>query len=86
LVIRRAASAFPGLFQQRASWGSVADRLNPAKATNAFLDKMLREYPNDGGKTAVVDDVCRRVQVSAYPDRCRPQAATAPSTPGTASD
>ncbi|GIJ48422.1 hypothetical protein Val02_53080 [Virgisporangium aliadipatigenens] len=35
-----------GIFQQRANWGSAADRLNPAWATNAFLDKMQRLYPN----------------------------------------
>ncbi|WP_218825637.1 FG-GAP repeat domain-containing protein, partial [Streptosporangium subroseum] len=66
-----------GLFQQRASWGSVANRLNPIWATNAFLGKMLSKYPNDAWKTASVGEVCQAVQVSAYPDRYQPQAADA---------
>ncbi|MFJ1765732.1 FG-GAP repeat domain-containing protein [Amycolatopsis sp. NPDC088138] len=66
-----------GLFQQRAGWGTVAQRLNPRTATNAFLDKMLREYPNDSWKTAVIGDVCQAVQVSAFPDRYQPQAGDA---------
>ncbi|WP_433133222.1 FG-GAP repeat domain-containing protein [Micromonospora sp. CA-240977] len=66
-----------GLFQQRASWGSAAERLNPTWATNAFLGKMLREYPNNSWKTAPIGEVCQAVQVSAYPDRYQTQAADA---------
>ncbi|MET9067455.1 FG-GAP repeat domain-containing protein, partial [Streptosporangium sandarakinum] len=66
-----------GLFQQRASWGTAAQRLNPTWATNAFLDKMIREYPNNSWKTAPIGEVCQAVQVSAYPDRYQEQAADA---------
>src|SRR5690349_4826410 len=62
-----------GLFQQRASWGTSAQRLNPTWATNAFLDKMIRLYPGDSWKTAPVGEVCQAVQVSAYPDRYQVQ-------------
>ncbi|MFB4262198.1 FG-GAP repeat domain-containing protein [Nonomuraea sp. GTA35] len=66
-----------GLFQQRASWGSVAQRLNPGWATNAFLDKMIRVYPGGAWKTAQVGEVCQAVQVSAYPDRYQVEAGDA---------
>ncbi|SFD43131.1 Repeat domain-containing protein, partial [Micromonospora sediminimaris] len=58
-----------GLFQQRASWGSRAQRLDPTWATNAFLNKMLSSFPNGSWKTAPIGQVCQTVQVSAYPDR-----------------
>ncbi|MEU8233641.1 VCBS repeat-containing protein [Actinoplanes sp. NPDC048967] len=64
-----------GLFQQRASWGTRAQRLDPTWATNAFLGKMLSLYPNGSWQNAVVGDVCQRVQVSAYPARYQPEAA-----------
>ncbi|MEU4409415.1 hypothetical protein AB0F88_33305 [Streptosporangium sp. NPDC023963] len=64
-----------GVFQQRATWGSAAQRLDVAWATGAFLDKMLRRYPDGSWRTAVVGDVCQRVQVSKYPERYQPQAA-----------
>jgi hypothetical protein len=63
-----------GLFQQRASWGSASQRLNPVWATNAFLDKMIRVYPNGSWQTAPIGDVCQAVQVSAYPDRYQVEA------------
>ncbi|MEV4476247.1 tachylectin-related carbohydrate-binding protein [Nonomuraea sp. NPDC049504] len=66
-----------GLFQQRASWGSRSQRLDPAWATNAFLDKMLRVYPGNGWKSAPIGEVCQAVQVSAYPDRYQVQAGDA---------
>ncbi|MFF0313020.1 hypothetical protein ACFYSC_36855, partial [Streptosporangium sp. NPDC004379] len=66
-----------GLFQQRASWGSREQRLNPTWATNAFLDKMLREYPNGSWMTAPIGEVCQNVQVSAYPDKYQKQAGDA---------
>ncbi|MGP3919119.1 hypothetical protein [Nonomuraea sp. 10N515B] len=66
-----------GLFQQRASWGSRTQRLNPTWATNAFLDKMLRVYPNDSWQTAPIGEVCQAVQVSAYPDRYQVEASDA---------
>ncbi|WP_329427444.1 hypothetical protein OG339_45225 [Streptosporangium sp. NBC_01495] len=66
-----------GLFQQRASWGSRDQRLNPTWAANAFLNKMISKYPNNGWMTAQIGQVCQAVQVSAYPDRYQPQAADA---------
>ncbi|MEE6264035.1 FG-GAP repeat domain-containing protein, partial [Plantactinospora sonchi] len=66
-----------GLFQQRASWGTRAQRLNPIWATNAFLSKMKREYPNGSWQTAPIGEVCQAVQVSAYPDRYQGQAGDA---------
>ncbi|BCB84842.1 hypothetical protein Psuf_021550 [Phytohabitans suffuscus] len=66
-----------GLFQQRASWGTVAQRLNPIWATNAFLDKMIREYPNNSWMTAQIGRVCQDVQGSNFPDRYQPEAADA---------
>ena len=52
-----------GLFQQRASWGSAAQRLDPAWATNAFLDRMVRLYPNESWASAPVGEVCQTVLV-----------------------
>ncbi|MCU7731235.1 VCBS repeat-containing protein, partial [Actinoplanes sp. KI2] len=58
-----------GLFQQRAPWGTAAQRTDPIWATNAFLNKMIDLYPNDSWMTAPIGKVCQDVQVSAYPDR-----------------
>ncbi|MFC5834026.1 hypothetical protein, partial [Nonomuraea insulae] len=66
-----------GLFQQRATWGSVEQRLNPIWATNAFLNKMVRIYPDDSWKQEQVGDVCQAVQVSGYPERYQPEAGDA---------
>ncbi|GAA3821936.1 hypothetical protein GCM10022226_47870 [Sphaerisporangium flaviroseum] len=66
-----------GLFQQRASWGTRAQRLNPTWATNAFLNKMLSKYPNNRWMTEPIGEICQAVQVSAYPDRYQPQAGDA---------
>ncbi|MET9251062.1 VCBS repeat-containing protein [Nonomuraea sp. NPDC003709] len=66
-----------GLFQQRASWGSDEQRLDPIWATDAFLNKMIRVYPNNAWKTAPIGEVCQAVQVSAYPDRYQPEAGDA---------
>ncbi|MFC4587900.1 hypothetical protein [Sphaerisporangium corydalis] len=66
-----------GVFQQRVAWGSAAQRLDVAWSTGAFLDKMLRKYPDGSWRTAVVGDVCQRVQVSKYPERYQPQAGDA---------
>ncbi|WP_305788052.1 tachylectin-related carbohydrate-binding protein [Symbioplanes lichenis] len=66
-----------GLFQQRDSWGPYADRMNPAKATGKFLDKMQSEYPGGSWRTAPIGEVCQAVQVSAFPERYQPQAADA---------
>ncbi|MFC7546022.1 tachylectin-related carbohydrate-binding protein [Plantactinospora sp. GCM10030261] len=66
-----------GLFQQRASWGSRSQRLDPTWATNAFLNKMVSIYPNNSWLSKPIGEVCQAVQVSAYPDRYQGQAADA---------
>jgi hypothetical protein len=66
-----------GIFQQRGNWGSRAERLNPVWATNAFLDKMIRVYPNDAWQTTGIGVVCQKVQVSAFGERYQPEAADA---------
>ncbi|WP_051755537.1 PQQ-binding-like beta-propeller repeat protein [Kitasatospora purpeofusca] len=66
-----------GLFQQQTWWGSTEERLNPAYSTNAFLDGMLKAYPNGAWKTQPVGVVCQKVQVSAFPGAYQPQAADA---------
>jgi FG-GAP-like repeat len=66
-----------GLFQQRASWGSATNRLNPEWATNAFLDKMVSKYPNNSWQSAPIGEVAQAVQVSAFPDRYQVEAGDA---------
>ncbi|MFE6749698.1 hypothetical protein ACFVGM_27895 [Kitasatospora purpeofusca] len=66
-----------GLFQQQTWWGSTEERLNPAYSTNAFLDGMLKAYPNGGWKAQPVGTVCQKVQRSAFPGAYQPQAADA---------
>ncbi|MGH8666974.1 MAG: GH25 family lysozyme, partial [Burkholderiales bacterium] len=66
-----------GLFQQRASWGSRAQRLNPTWATNAFIGAMLDKYPRSSWMPLPIGQVCQRVQVSAYPDRYQHEVADA---------
>lgn len=51
-----------GLFQQQDWWGSREQRLNPAYATNAFLDAMERLYGNGSWNHAPIGEVCWRVQ------------------------
>ncbi|WP_207897765.1 tachylectin-related carbohydrate-binding protein [Amycolatopsis pittospori] len=66
-----------GLFQQLDSWGTEAQRLNPAWATNAFLNVMEDFYPNGKWRTAPIGEVCQAVQRSGFPARYQPQAADA---------
>jgi cell wall-associated NlpC family hydrolase len=63
-----------GLFQQRVSiyTKQVAD--DPVKATNAFLDRLVR-IPNWQTNTVGVD--AQTVQLSKYPERYQPNAALA---------
>ncbi|MFF4447191.1 hypothetical protein [Streptomyces sp. NPDC001502] len=63
-----------GLFQQRAGWGSFDQRMNPAWATNAFLNQMVKI---SNWETKPIGQVCQAVQISAYPDRYQTQAADA---------
>jgi hypothetical protein len=66
-----------GLFQQRASWGTAAQRLDPGWATGAFLDRMLATFPNGSWSTAPVGRISQAVQISAFPDRYQPEAEDA---------
>jgi hypothetical protein len=53
-----------GLFQQRAGWGSVADRMNPEAAARKFY-AALERVP--GWQTMTVTAAAQAVQRSAYP-------------------
>ncbi|WP_345578844.1 hypothetical protein [Nonomuraea rosea] len=66
-----------GLFRMRAAWGSSAQRLDATWAANAFLDKMIRLYPDRAWVTAPIGEVCQAVQVAAHPVRYQAQAADA---------
>ncbi|WP_283137938.1 hypothetical protein, partial [Rhizohabitans arisaemae] len=59
-----------GLFQQRPSqgWGTPAQLTDPVYATNAFLNAMLRRFPNNGWMSGDIGAICQTVQVSAVPD------------------
>ncbi|MFF5174086.1 M23 family metallopeptidase [Micromonospora sp. NPDC000089] len=54
-----------GLFQQRASWGTVAQRMSPDYASRRFYEKLLRV---DGWERLPLTLAAQRVQISAYPD------------------
>jgi hypothetical protein len=60
-----------GLFQQRPSsgWGNPNELINPAYATDAFLDRMIELHPHDSWKNKPAGDVAQKFQVSAFPDR-----------------
>ena len=66
-----------GLFQQRASWGTAAQRIDPIWSTNAFLNKMIDKYPNNSWQSGSIGDICQTVQVSAFPDRYALEVADA---------
>ncbi|ONF72307.1 FG-GAP repeat domain-containing protein [Amycolatopsis keratiniphila] len=59
-----------GLFQQRPSqgWGTPAELIDPVYATNAFLNAMLRNYPDNSWQSGDIANICQRVQRSAFPD------------------
>jgi hypothetical protein len=59
-----------GLFQQRPSqgWGTPAQLVDPVYATNAFVNAMLRKYPNNAWLSGGIGAICQKVQVSAAPD------------------
>ncbi|WP_394825676.1 FG-GAP repeat domain-containing protein [Pendulispora albinea] len=60
-----------GLFQQRSSWGTFAERTNPVWATNKFLDVMESFYPNGSWNTAPIGEVAANVQRPAAQYRYR---------------
>ncbi len=68
-----------GLFQQRPSqgWGTPAQLEDPVYATNAFLNRMIADYPGNGWEQPAIGTVCQRVQVSAVPTAYQVQAADA---------
>ncbi|OEJ34695.1 peptidase M23 [Streptomyces subrutilus] len=51
-----------GLFQQQDWWGSREQRLNPAYATNAFLNAMEQQFPGGSWNNEEIGEVCWRVQ------------------------
>lgn len=65
-----------GLFQQRPStgWGRPEQLTDPAYATNAFLDKLLRLYPANRWMAGEIGQISQRVQVSAFPSAYTPEA------------
>jgi Putative Flp pilus-assembly TadE/G-like len=54
-----------GLFQQRDSWGSYAQRMDPVWASRQFISRAIRQ--NEPWMTA--GQLAQDVQVSAYPER-----------------
>ncbi|MEU4744809.1 hypothetical protein AB0G02_30705, partial [Actinosynnema sp. NPDC023658] len=60
-----------GLYQQRDSWGTAAQRLHPPTATKAFLDVMQQFYPNGSWATAPIGEVAADVQRPAAEYRYR---------------
>jgi len=63
-----------GLFQQRASWGSVDNRENPTWASQQFFNH-LAKVPN--WQTLDYGAAAQAVQVSAFPAAYDPHKATA---------
>lgn len=64
-----------GLFQQRPSqgWGTPAQVMDPIHATNAFLNAMLRKYPDNSWMSGPIGPICQRVQVSGDPGAYAPE-------------
>jgi murein DD-endopeptidase MepM/ murein hydrolase activator NlpD len=63
-----------GLFQQRASWGTIAERMNPASSTKKFLHGGTAGgtpglFDHSGWQKMSLGALAQDVQVSAYPDR-----------------
>lgn len=54
-----------GWLQQRAGWGSVAQRMDPAYAASKFYDALVKV---DGWETMSVTEAAQAVQISGYPD------------------
>jgi hypothetical protein len=63
-----------GLFQQLKSSYPGIDRNDAVAATNAFLDEMLRVFPDGSWRTRPIGEVCQAIQRSAFPARYQPQA------------
>jgi hypothetical protein len=54
-----------GVFQQRANWGSVAERMDPHYSATAYIRQAM--VKNRDGESA--GQLAQSVQISAYPDR-----------------
>jgi murein DD-endopeptidase MepM/ murein hydrolase activator NlpD len=54
-----------GLFQQRPSWGTVAELMDPAISAQKFYDALLEV---DGWEDMALTEAAQRVQRSAFPD------------------
>ncbi|TDB79222.1 M23 family metallopeptidase [Micromonospora sp. KC721] len=54
-----------GLFQQRAGWGSVAQRMTPEYAARKFYEKLLKV---NNWQQLPLTLAAQKVQISAYPD------------------
>ncbi|MER5336447.1 M23 family metallopeptidase [Micromonospora sp. NPDC002717] len=54
-----------GLFQQRASWGSVAQRMTPEYAARKFYEKLVKV---SGWERMPLTRAAQAVQISAFPD------------------
>src|SRR3954452_14221320 len=63
-----------GLFQQRVSVYTEAVAIDPVRATNAFLDRLLAVPEWD---TIPIGDASHAVQRSGYPERVQPNVALA---------
>jgi hypothetical protein len=54
-----------GIFQQRPGWGTVKDRMDPAKSADKFLNRLKSV---NGWESMSIARAAQKVQVSAYPD------------------
>ncbi|MEU7934596.1 M23 family metallopeptidase [Micromonospora echinofusca] len=54
-----------GLFQQRAGWGTVAQRMTPEYASRKFYEKLVKV---PGWETMPLTRAAQAVQISAFPD------------------
>jgi hypothetical protein len=65
-----------GLFQQRPSqgWGRPDQLIDPAFATDAFINKLLRSHPGDQWLAGDIGQISQRVQVSRFPNAYGPEA------------
>jgi cell wall-associated NlpC family hydrolase len=58
-----------GIFQQRPSWGSAAERMDPVASTNLFMDRLVALT---GSQSAEPWVDAQQVQVSAWDGHARP--------------
>ena len=68
-----------GVFQQRASWGTVSERMNVSYAASQFFHHMLGVK---NWQTQSPGNVAQKVQVSAYPSAYAPWQAGASTLAG----